>query len=324
MKKRYAIFSLVLAASLTHAAEAQQPAKPSKKPMFTVLPWKNGPGLAEQTILQGQTGGTIPLWTYNINSPADGNIYTGTIVGRNPGFHGHRVTTIETLIVPVKLTFQDTGTIFDPTATDSCVGDSVVNLLKNSPIFQNSTYIMNGVNVGSTQYGDAFQRASFWSQVAGTRYHTLLGLTVLPAINVTVPVANGGTNWGWCGSYGTMDINWWDAYLQANIFPALVAQGVGPTTLPIFLFDSVFEYDGDPFNCCILGYHSAFGPNNIMQSYSNSSFDTSDTFGGDVSVTSHEIAEWLDDPDTNNPTPAWGHTGQVSGCQNNLEVGDPL
>ena len=25
-----------------------------------------------------------------------------------------------------------------------------------------------------------------------------------------------------------------------------------------------------------------------------------------------------------NPTPAWGHTGQVSGCQNNLEVGDPL
>ncbi len=22
--------------------------------------------------------------------------------------------------------------------------------------------------------------------------------------------------------------------------------------------------------------------------------------------------------------PAWGHVGQVSGCQNNLEVGDPL
>ena len=121
-----------------------------------------------------------------------------------------------------------------------------------------------------------------------------------------------------------MDINWWDAYLQANIFPALAAQGVAPTTFPIFLFDSVFEYDTYSFNCCILGYHSAFGPNNVMQSYSISSFDTSQTFGGDISVTSHEIAEWLDDPDTTNPTPAWGHTGQVSGCQNNLEVGDPL
>jgi hypothetical protein len=39
---------------------------------------------------------------------------------------------------------------------------------------------------------------------------------------------------------------------------------------------------------------------------------------------SHEIGEWMDDPIGNNSTPLWGHTGQVSGCQNNLEVGDPL
>ena len=39
---------------------------------------------------------------------------------------------------------------------------------------------------------------------------------------------------------------------------------------------------------------------------------------------SHEVAEWMNDPFGNNPTPAWGHTGQVAGCQNNLEVGDPL
>jgi hypothetical protein len=38
----------------------------------------------------------------------------------------------------------------------------------------------------------------------------------------------------------------------------------------------------------------------------------------------HEIGEWMNDPFGNNPTPLWGHTGQVSGCQNNLEVGDPL
>jgi hypothetical protein len=39
---------------------------------------------------------------------------------------------------------------------------------------------------------------------------------------------------------------------------------------------------------------------------------------------SHEIAEWMDDPAGNNPTPSWGNIGQVSGCQANLEVGDPL
>ena len=32
----------------------------------------------------------------------------------------------------------------------------------------------------------------------------------------------------------------------------------------------------------------------------------------------------MDDPFGTNPTAPWGHIGQVSGCQNNLEVGDPL
>jgi hypothetical protein len=36
------------------------------------------------------------------------------------------------------------------------------------------------------------------------------------------------------------------------------------------------------------------------------------------------VGEWQNDPNTLNPTPSWGHIGQVSGCQNNLEVGDPL
>jgi hypothetical protein len=47
--------------------------------------------------------------------------------------------------------------------------------------------------------------------------------------------------------------------------------------------------------------------------------------GSDTVILSHELAEWVNDPFVNNPTPAWGNTGQVVGaCQNNLEVGDPL
>jgi hypothetical protein len=38
----------------------------------------------------------------------------------------------------------------------------------------------------------------------------------------------------------------------------------------------------------------------------------------------HEVGEWMDDPLGSNPVPLFGHIGQVSGCQGNLEVGDAL
>lgn len=37
----------------------------------------------------------------------------------------------------------------------------------------------------------------------------------------------------------------------------------------------------------------------------------------------HEVSEWVNDPDGVNPTKPWGHIGQVGGCQTNLETGDP-
>jgi hypothetical protein len=67
-------------------------------------------------------------------------------------------------------------------------------------------------------------------------------------------------------------------------------------------------------------------------------FDTNSVFGphfADTTVWAHELGELIDDPfvqsipgapggTANDTTPSWGHTGQVSGCQTNLEVGDPL
>ena len=37
-----------------------------------------------------------------------------------------------------------------------------------------------------------------------------------------------------------------------------------------------------------------------------------------------QVSEWLDDPNVVNLTKGWGNIGQVSGCQFNLETGDPL
>jgi hypothetical protein len=95
------------------------------------------------------------------------------------------------------------------------------------------------------------------------------------------------------------------------------------------LYNSGMSF-GDPANlgnCCAGGYHgiNPTGPV-TFQTYSPFAFLTNGIFANasDTVVLSHEAAEWMNDPYDVNPTPAWGHIGQVAGCQNNLEVGDPL
>ena len=87
------------------------------------------------------------------------------------------------------------------------------------------------------------------------------------------------------------------------------------------------------FTCCILGYHGTTGFPIPTQTYSPAEFDSThlltDATGNpgpfsDTAILSHEVDEWMDDPMIANPTPPWGNTGQVAGCQANLEVGDPL
>jgi len=102
---------------------------------------------------------------------------------------------------------------------------------------------------------------------------------------------------------------------------------IAPTKFALFLFRNVVPTIDPPSVafCCILGYHSAKGT--PMQTYATVEWDSSGDFGSSVadgSVGSHEIGEWLDDPTGGNLTPAWGNIGQVSGCQNNLQVGGPL
>jgi hypothetical protein len=258
------------------------------------------------------------------------------MVGRSPFAHGHRTTTIPTFLVPVILTFQDSGDVFDPSTFDGCApaNQSVIQLIQGSPLLSPQNFTMNGVNVGLGQYLDEFQRANFWSEVGGTPYHTnfITNPTVLPPVNVTVPVAYGvtvsGLNFTGCMDLGQMDIDWWDNEVQTVVMPALAAEGVGPANFPQFIFDSVVEYsDGDPTHCCALGYHTAYMNAGVFQTYSVNAYDNSGAFGdSNTGTMSHEVAEWMDDPTTTNAVPAWGAEGQVAAgsCQNNLEVGDPL
>jgi len=96
---------------------------------------------------------------------------------------------------------------------------------------------------------------------------------------------------------------------------------VNSSTLPIFLLPNVFPCDAAN---CTGGYHNAYN-SAALQTYVVAVIDTTGRFGGgDIGGLSHEIAEWMDDPTADNATPNWGHVGQVTGCQANLEAADPL
>src|SRR5262249_25653839 len=126
-----------------------------------------------------------------------------------------------------------------------------------------------------------------------------------------------------CAPSAQVDIFFFDNWLDTVVIPALASKGVDPNSLPIFLAGNInWSIGSVPVAA---GYHS-YSSLSLIQTYAVSQFGTDNYWTwNDSTVLSHELAEWADDPNTSNPAPAWGDTGQVTGaCQNNLEVGDPL
>jgi hypothetical protein len=77
------------------------------------------------------------------------------------------------------------------------------------------------------------------------------------------------------------------------------------------------------------GYHFSEAPYpqvlaSPAQTFAMANFRTNGVGPFDVSILSHEIAEWVNDPGGFNAVPPWGNIGAVTGCRRDLEVGDPL
>jgi len=314
----------------------------------TVKPAKDAAG---HVVRPADSVSALATFTYNVTSSRDGNSYTGAMVGQDPFSSGFTTTTVTTPIVPLIITFNSVATginkkgiltrtkgqiTFDPTVADTaCLtapNDVPLTLTQQSPIFQANNFQFGPTAVGDTQYIDAFQRANFWQFVGGTDYHTLLNPVVFQPITLNIKSADGvaipASLFGTCGSLGIVTFKTLDAILTGSLLPQLAAQGVDTSQFPIFLLYNTVMSVGLPEDlnkCCIIGFHGATG--SPIQTFSPIDFETSGLFAAsvhDTSIMAHEVGEWMDDPFGNNPTPAWGHTGQVGGCQNNLEVGDPL
>jgi len=289
-----------LITSLALSAAAQQ----------TPIILRDAPRPQRFTTGEVQNSGTgLPSWTGSYTH--NGVNYTYVMIGSDPS-QGSVTTTIPVFIIPLKLTFSD-GTVFDATGPMYHLKASATKAVEISPIFQNVDFTAGSVDLGVTQYIDAFQRGNFWASVSSVSpdYHVLLGTpTVLPEQAYSVPANQGQTIPG--PDPGTKRGILNQSFIDSQITPKLFTKftQITPGSFTIFLTYNVFP--GGAY-----GYHDVYGNSALTgktYTYTSYLWPWKQQIDADISTLAHEVAEWMDDPYINNNSP----------CGGLLEVGDPL
>ena len=261
-------------------------------------------------------------------------LHSYTMVGTNPEVKGtSNATTVTADILPLNFTVQTKTTTlhWNSTTRDTCdTGAPPLARVEDSPLFVKRSWTFGKTNVGTYGYIGAYERADFWKYTApagiNPGYQLNLAVKALPAATVSVPLADAFSISIPCGNGNELvvDPTWMETYVATKLVPLAQKDGANPTTVPLFLTHNVVLGNGG--GCCILGYHTAQSTAQGVQTYGISDYDNSGAFGTTRTTASlsHEVGEWANDPYGNNGTRPWGKIGQVTGCQANLEVGDPL
>jgi hypothetical protein len=274
------------------------------------------------------SGTTIPFFTSSFRY--NGTTYPYSMVGTNP-FTSDATTTVPTEVTPVRFVFAD-GTVFN--------AGTVVRSAVRSPIWQAASFIS-----GNTQYGDAIQRAEFWSVIRHGYHVRLAQPTVMPTVTIDVPANQGtvepaGTTFGdhvALKRIGLVNISWF----LGRYGHLINAEHVSAQTLPIILTHDVLLDSKTPDNgCCVGGFHSAVSTTSgggskkvqtaIFADYGSEKAirrisTNSNVFAEDINALSHEVSEWMNDPFGSNVVPTWQSAlAPQYGCSNALETGDPL
>jgi hypothetical protein len=331
-----AVTSILLALVFVSGASAATPVVKNAKPIFTTM------GGASPL----PTDNTVPHWFGSFTDPTNGVTYGYNMVGSGDPRTTQSTTTIPTVIIPLNFTFS-TGQSFN--------GSDTVGATVASPVFQDNSYAKVRVTpngqpqtlsaAGTTQLEDATMRSQF-DQVGQSKYHLLLDQpNVLPAQTLTVP-ANQGVVVSFGPGFNTFgDVNY--SWFGSHMGSLMNSLHLSPGTLPIFLTNNVYLYEGNNYqNCCVLGYHGATssangnGSQNVQTyiyaayaqpgTWSTSSTPASpdgsdDYYIQDIHALSHEVSEWADDPFVDNSVDPWlTPTAPQYGCSNLLETGDPV
>jgi hypothetical protein len=315
MKMSLASLALLASAVAMTASAAPNWSGPGKpRPMFAHPPAR--PALQSPN---GRVPGalSLPQWNGSFTNLI-GHTTSFVMVGADPAV-SNAATHITTYVIPVIFSYgASNGNMkFDPTVATLAGTKTVIQSLLESPLFDNGADFQSGVvDCGQAQFVDAFQRCNFWSSVStNTGYHTILDYTKnkrLKPLKINVSAAQGMviTNPFGPGVAGIDNIDAFDIALH-NYLSSHSAQ-ITPNTFPLFVSYDIYLTD-NLGQCCIGGYHTALGG----QTFGYTTIvDTPGAFSEDIDAASHEIAEWMDDPFTDN----------FVECTDNaiLEVGDPI
>lgn len=289
------------------------------------------------------------------------SVWPFSMVGRAP--QANQVTRIKSPIVPITVELLDAdghvGLSPNGSPLRMVVGQDTVDATVRSPVYGSFPY-----NSGTGQFTDQMMRTMFWDKFPHHADHAEHGdhdddhdelhgyhVVLQPQVKATrtIQLAFGTYRYapradGSCCAFILADIN----EFGGKVFPATpddtstvlgsVENSGDATTKDIttLLFKDFFLYQGDPANCCILGFHSydlepgtpANGNREKRYVMNYSSYISPNLFSfgfQDITAFSHEMAELFADPFVDNATPWWLSQDPVLGsslCQNNLETGD--
>ena len=262
---------------------------------------------------------SVPHFSGSFES--QGKAYPFTIVGKKP--QSNATANVAVQIIPISLFFEEFADengapiVLDP--------DAIIPRVKASPNFHDAQYAN-----GTTQFADAVQRAQF-NAIAGKDWHTLLGAPrIMKPLRIAVPRGDAKVyrNPSTGVVYAIVDTDFFLSQLNTVIQMA----SLSPDALAIALTSNVFlAPQKDIKKCCVLGFHTSFDMGEMaqvkfVQTFIWASWVDQGILGptlADVTPMSHEISEWMNNPFGSNAVPAW-QVPNSTGCQSNLETGDPL
>jgi chitinase len=262
---------------------------------------------------------SVPHFSGSFES--QGKAYPFTMVGAKP--QSNSTTEVPVQIIPISLFFEEFADengapiVLDPGA--------IVPRVQASPNFHEAQYA-----TGTTQFADAVQRAQF-SATAGKDWHTLLAAPqILKSLRIAVPRGDAKVyrNPSTGVLYAIVDTDFFLSQLNTMIQMA----NLSPDALAVALTSNVFlAPQKDIKKCCVLGFHTSFDVGEMaqvkfIQTFIWASWVDQGILGpglADVTPMSHEISEWMNNPFGSNAVPAW-QVPNSTGCQSNLETGDPL
>jgi hypothetical protein len=307
-----------------------------------------------------------PVYSFFEPSSRSNSVNYGFMVGTSPfskdDVHGSSVHTfVVPLVFKVHQVATDFGTdangdliltgITDKDATfdvtkpaPACLGSRnnvPFKLAVESPVFQNHHWVWGGTDLGDTQYVDAFQRANFWRALGedADDYHVRLKpVDVLPPVVLDFPTGSGiglpqsssFLQYSSCAPTVLVDFSYFDELLDYIVIPKLAAAGVNASTFPMFIGGNAIW--GQVIGALPIfipeaaGYHS-LSDLDPSQNYGVTAFGDEPVFNWpDAMPLSHEVGEWMNDPDTANYVQLYtvAFPGSTPYCQGNYEVGDIL